>query len=86
MSWRTMASAALRAAVTFSQPAAAQSPTLRGPWFGAGIGTASAQVNETLGASAAALQLGSGYDFRAGNRLWVTPYANLIVRRAGIRL
>ena len=45
MSWRIMASAALLAAAALSQPATAQSPTLRGPWFGGGIGTASAQVN-----------------------------------------
>ena len=166
MSWRIMASAVLLATATLSQPAAAQSPTLRGPWFGGGIGTASAQVNcelctsdrngglsgyvaggislspqvraglelagwfdttdevsqwmlvyggslywypqtaaawylkggvglfnyhagtpdeddETLGASAAALQLGAGYDFRAGSRLWVTPYANMIVTTSG---
>jgi hypothetical protein len=166
MSWRIMASACLLAAAAVSQPAAAQSPTLRGPWLGGGLGTASAQVNcelctsdrngglsgyltggitlsptvrlgaelagwfdttddvsqrllhygataywtpvptgawylkgglgllkyhagtpdeddEPLGASAAALQLGTGYDFRAGSRLWISPFANLIVSTSG---
>ena len=36
---------ALLAALALSQPARAQEPTLRGPWLGAGIGTASAAVN-----------------------------------------
>jgi len=45
MWWRIMASACLLGAVAVSQPAAAQSPTLRGPWLGGGLGTASAQVN-----------------------------------------
>ena len=166
MSWRIMAAAGLLAAVVVSQPAVAQSPTLRGPWLGGGLGTASAQVNcelctsdrngglsgyltggitvspsvrvglelagwfdttdevsqrllnygasvywtpvptgawylkggvgllnyhagtpdeddEPLGASAAALQLGGGYDFRAGPRLWIAPFANLIVSTSG---
>ena len=45
MSLRLMASACLLAALALSQPANAQQPTLRGPWLGAGIGTASASVN-----------------------------------------
>jgi hypothetical protein len=46
MSWCIMLSACLRAAVAVSQPAVAQSsPTLRGPWLGGGLGTASARVN-----------------------------------------
>jgi hypothetical protein len=36
--------AGLLAALALSQPARAQNPTLRGPWLGAGIGTASAAV------------------------------------------
>jgi len=166
MSWRTIASACLLAAAAVSQPAAAQSPTLRGPWLGGGLGTASAQVNcelctsdrngglsgyltggitlspavrvgaelsgwfdttdevsqrlvlygasvywnpspssalylkgglgllnyhagtpdeddDPLTASSAALQLGGGYDLRAGSRLWVAPFANLIVSTSG---
>ncbi len=162
MSWRIMASACLLAALAVSQPAAAQAPTLRGPWLGGGLGTASAHVNcglctgdrngglsgylaggisvsprvrvgaelggwfdstdevsqrlllygatvywnpapngawyfkgglgllnyhagtpdeddDPLTASAAALQVGSGYEVRAGSRLWVAPFVNLIV-------
>ena len=45
MSLRLMASACVVAALALSQPASAQEPTLRGPWLGAGIGTASASVN-----------------------------------------
>jgi hypothetical protein len=45
MSLRLMASACLAALLGLSQAATAQSPTLRGPWLGAGIGTASASVN-----------------------------------------
>jgi hypothetical protein len=162
-----MASACLLAALVLSQPATAQEPTLKGPWFGAGIGTASASVNceicsddrnggmsgfltggitlspsvrvgaelngwfdstdevhqrlllygasvhwnpspqsawflkgglgvlnyhaddaadeddEPLGASSAALQIGSGYEFRAGQRLWISPFANLLVSTSG---
>jgi len=167
MSLRLIAPACLLAAVALSQPAMAQDPTLRGPWFGGGLGTASASVNcelctddrngglsgyltggitlspqvragaelmgwfdstndisqrmllygaslywnptadarwflkgglgllqyhaddtadpddDPLGASAAALQLGAGYDFRAGSRLWLTPFANLVVSTSG---
>ena len=39
--------------------------------------------DDALGASAPALQLGVGYDFRAGSKLWFTPYANLIVSTSG---
>ena len=39
--------------------------------------------DEELGAGTGALQLGVGYDFRAGSRLWLTPYANLIVSTSG---
>jgi hypothetical protein len=166
MSLCRIAAAALLAALALSQPARAQDATLRGPWLGAGIGTASAAVNcdicrgdrngglsgylsggftfsrslragaelagwrdETAGvsqrlllygaslywvptpmgswylkggvgllnyrastedddedpieASTGALQLGVGYDFRAGSRLWLTPFANLIVSTSG---
>jgi hypothetical protein len=167
MSLPRMAAACLLAALALSQPARAQEPTLRGPWLGAGIGTASAAVNcdictgdrngglsgyltggftfsrslragaevagwlddtdqvrqrlvlygaslywtpaptaswylkggigmlsynadttdddedDALGASNAALQLGVGYDFRAGSKLWLSPYANLIVSTSG---
>jgi hypothetical protein len=167
MSLPRMATASLLVALALSQPARAQEPTLRGPWLGAGIGTASAAVNcdictgdrngglsghlsggftfnrtlragaelagwldntdqvrqrlmlygaslywtptptaswylkggigllnynadttdddedDPLGASTGALQLGVGYDFRAGSKLWLAPYANLIVSTSG---
>ncbi len=167
MSLLRIAAAVLLAALALSQPARAQEPTLRGPWLGAGLGTASAAVNcdictgdrngglsgylsggftftqnlragaelsgwidntenvrqrlmlygaslywnptptaswylkggigllnynadttdddedDALGASNGALQLGAGYEFRAGSKLWLTPYANLIVSTSG---
>jgi hypothetical protein len=167
MSLSRIAAACVLAALAFSQPARAQEPMLRGPWLGAGIGTASAAVNcdictgdrngglsgyltggftfsrslragaelagwldhtnevrqrlmlygaslywtpsptaswylkggigvlnynadatdddedDELGASTGALQLGVGYEFRAGSKLWLTPYANLIVSTSG---
>ena len=166
MSLCRIAAAGLVAALAVSQPARAQDATLRGPWLGAGIGTASAAVNcdicngerngalsgylaggftlsrslragaelsawrdETAGvtqrlilygaslywvpaptaswhlkggigllnyrastgdddedpleASNPALQLGAGYDVRAGSKLWLTPFANLIVSTSG---
>jgi hypothetical protein len=167
MSLRLMASACLFAALALSQPAIAQSSTLRGPWLGAGLGTGSASVNcelcvedrnggfsgyltggitlspsvragaelmgwfdstdeisqrlllygaslywhpapasrwylkgglgmltyhaddtadpddDPLGASTAAVQLGSGYEFRASPRLWIAPFANLVVSTSG---
>jgi hypothetical protein len=39
--------------------------------------------DDALGASTGALQLGVGYDFRAGSKLWLSPYANLIVSTSG---
>ena len=45
MSLCRIAAAGVVAALVFSQPARAQDPTLRGPWLGAGFGTASAAVN-----------------------------------------
>jgi Outer membrane protein beta-barrel domain len=167
MSLSRIAAAGLLAVLALSQPARAQEPMLRGPWLGAGVGTASAAVNceictgdrngglsgylaggftfapnlragaeltgwldetdnvrqrlllygasvywyptpaaswylkggigvlnynadatdddedDPLGASTGALQLGAGYDFRAGSKLWVTPFANLIVSTSG---
>jgi hypothetical protein len=167
MSLRLMAAALLLATAAVSQPARAQDPTLRGPWLGAGLGTASAGVNcelcvndrnggfsgyltggfrlspgvragaelmgwfdttndirqrllvygaslywnpapqsplylkgglglmryhaddaadeddDPLGAGTLAVQIGSGYDFRAGSRLWVSPFVNLVVSTSG---
>jgi hypothetical protein len=167
MSLRLKASACLLAAAALWQPASAQSPTLRGPWLGAGIGTASASINcelcvddrngglsgylsggfsfsptvragaelmgwfdttddirqrfvlygasvywnpaptsawylkgglgmlnyraddaadeddDPLGASAAALQIGGGYELRAGQRIRLVPFANLVVTTSG---
>jgi hypothetical protein len=45
MSLSRIAAACVLAALALSHPARAQQPTLRGPWLGAGIGTASAAVN-----------------------------------------
>jgi len=39
--------------------------------------------DDPLNASAAAVQVGGGYDFRAGPKLWLTPFANLIVSSHG---
>jgi outer membrane protein with beta-barrel domain len=39
--------------------------------------------DEPLTASTAALQLGGGYDFRAGRKVWISPFANLIVTSSG---
>jgi hypothetical protein len=166
MSLCRIAATGLLAALALSQPARAQDPTLRGPWLGAGIGTASAAVNcdicngerngalsgylaggftlsrslragaelnawrdqtagvtqrlilygaslywvptpaaswhlkggigllsyrastddedeDPLEASNPALQLGAGYDVRAGSKVWVSPFANLIVSTSG---
>ncbi len=166
MSLARVVAAGMLAALALSHPARAQEPTLRGPWLGAGIGTASAAVNcdicsgdrngglsgylsggfslnpslragaelagwrdqtagvsqrllfygaslywvptptaswylkggvgmlnyrastddddeDPLGAGAGALQLGVGYDFRAGSRVWLTPFANLLVSTSG---
>ncbi len=166
MSLSRIAAAGLLAVLALSQPARAQEPTLRGPWLGFGLGTASTAVNcdicsgdrngglsghlsggfslsrnlragaelagwrdetagvsqrlilygaslywvptptaswylkggigllnyrastdddeeDPLGASTGALQLGVGYDFRAGSRMWLTPFANLVVSTSG---
>jgi hypothetical protein len=45
MSLSRIAAAGLLAALALSQPARAQEPVLKGPWLGAGLGTASAAVN-----------------------------------------
>ncbi len=39
--------------------------------------------DDPLNASAAALQVGAGYDLRTGSKLWLTPFANLIVSTSG---
>ena len=39
--------------------------------------------DDPLTGSAAALQVGGGYDIRAARKLWVTPFANLIVSSSG---
>ncbi|MGH7527609.1 MAG: outer membrane beta-barrel protein [Gemmatimonadales bacterium] len=165
MSFRLITAACLFAALV-SRPAEAQQGTLRGPWLGGGLGTASARVNcevcatdrngglsgylaggialapqvragaelggwfdntndvsqrlmlfgasvfwnplpgngwylkgglgllryhaatndpddDPLDASTAALQVGGGYDLKAGSKLWFSPFANLIVSTSG---
>lgn len=39
--------------------------------------------DDPLTGSAAALQVGGGYDIRAARKLWFTPFANLIVSSSG---
>ncbi|HUR93247.1 MAG TPA: outer membrane beta-barrel protein [Gemmatimonadales bacterium] len=39
--------------------------------------------DDPLTAGTAAIQLGGGYDLRAGRKLWVSPFANLIVTTSG---
>jgi hypothetical protein len=39
--------------------------------------------DDPLTANAAALQLGGGYDLRAGRKMWISPFANLIVTTSG---
>ena len=39
--------------------------------------------DDPLTANAAALQLGGGYDLQAGRKLWISPFANLIVTTSG---
>jgi hypothetical protein len=66
-------------------------PTPNASWYlKGGIGmlnynadTTDDEEDDALGASTGALQLGVGYDFRAGSKLWLTPYANLIVSTSG---
>lgn len=38
---------------------------------------------DPLTASAAALQLGAGYDIRAGRKLWFSPFANMLATSSG---
>jgi hypothetical protein len=65
-------------------------PRPGGRWFlkgGAGVlqyhaGTDAAN-DEPLTASAAALQMGTGYDLRASRKLWISPFANLLVSTSG---
>ncbi len=39
--------------------------------------------DDPLTAGTAALQLGGGYDFRMGPKVWLSPFANLIVTSSG---
>jgi hypothetical protein len=39
--------------------------------------------DDPLVASAGALQLGAGYDLRAGRKLWFSPFANMLVTSSG---
>jgi len=65
-------------------------PNPTAPWYlkgGIGLLQYRASTNnpndEPLTGSAAALQLGGGYDIRAARKLWFTPFANLIVSSSG---
>ena len=65
-------------------------PQPGGRWFlkgGAGVmqyhaGT-DADNDEPLNATSAALQMGTGYDLRASRKMWVSPFANLLVTTSG---
>jgi hypothetical protein len=65
-------------------------PDARRPLFlKAGLGMmnyhagSDAPNDDPLSAGVAALQLGGGYDFRASPKLWISPFANLIVTTSG---
>ena len=45
--------------------------------------TAKDDDEDPLEASNPALQLGAGYDVRTGSKIWLTPFANLIVSTSG---
>jgi hypothetical protein len=65
-------------------------PNPAAPWYlKGGIGLLQYRAStdnpndDPLTGSAAALQLGGGYDIRAARKLWFTPFANLIVSSSG---
>lgn len=65
-------------------------PNPAAPWYlKGGIGllqyraATDNQNDDPLTGSAAALQVGGGYDIRAARKLWFTPFANLIVSSHG---
>jgi len=65
-------------------------PNPTAPWYlKGGIGLLQYHAStdnpndEPLKGSAAAVQLGGGYDIRAARKLWFTPFANLIVSSSG---
>lgn len=67
------------------------SPRPRGAWFfKGGVGLLRYHADDVndpddnpLKAGTAALQVGAGYDLRAGSKLWLAPFANLIVSTSG---
>lgn len=65
-------------------------PNPSAPWYlKGGIGllnyraTTDNEDDDPLTGSVAALQVGGGYDFRAARKLWLSPFANLIVSGSG---
>jgi hypothetical protein len=65
-------------------------PSPAGSWYlKGGIGMLNYRAStdneddDPLTGSAAALQIGGGYDIRAARKLWFTPFANLIVSSSG---
>jgi len=65
-------------------------PNPTAPWYlKGGIGllnyraSTDNQNDDPLTGSAAALQVGGGYDIRAARKLWFSPFANLIVSSSG---
>jgi hypothetical protein len=65
-------------------------PNPTAPWYlKGGIGllhyraATDSENDDPLTGSAAAVQVGGGYDIRAARKLWFTPFANLIVSSRG---
>jgi len=65
-------------------------PNPRAPWYlkgGLGLlryrAATDNEDDDPLTGSVAAMQVGGGYDLRAADKLWFTPFANLIVSSRG---
>lgn len=59
-------------------------PRPGGPFFvKAGIGQLSFQANDQLSTRSIGLQLGAGYEFRVGNKLYISNYMNLLASSYG---
>jgi hypothetical protein len=59
-------------------------PRPGGPFFvKAGLGQLSFQANDQLSTSTMGVQLGAGYEFRVGNKLYISNYLNLLASSYG---